>query len=66
MSAYTGLYHRLGCTVHASDRHVIRGVHLQLTRKGRSREQRDARHKVLREVLEIHHAARATFDHYKF
>ena len=43
--------------VHASPRAMIRAARTMLTKRGKSREQREARHEWLREMLTMHHDA---------
>lgn len=43
--------------VWATKREMIRAAHMMLTPLGKSREQREARHAWLREMLDMHHEA---------
>ena len=47
--------------VHASPREMIRAARTMLTPLGKSREQREARHQWLREMLDMHHDAMVTY-----
>ena len=47
--------------VWATPRMMIRAAHTLLAPRGRSREQREARHEWLREMLHMHHEARVEY-----
>jgi hypothetical protein len=56
---YTGTYERLGVTVFASNREVIRAASRKLKPKARfGRKLREARHAFYRDILACHRAAR--------
>jgi hypothetical protein len=55
---YTGTYERLGVTVFANSREVIRAASRKLKPKARfGRKHREARHAFYRKMLACHHAA---------
>jgi hypothetical protein len=56
---YTATYERLGVTVFATDREVIKAASRKLKPEARfDRKQRAARHLFYREILACHRAAR--------
>jgi hypothetical protein len=56
---YTGTYERLGVTVFASSREVIRAASRKLKPKARfGRKHRETRHTFYRDILACHRAAR--------
>jgi hypothetical protein len=61
-----GTYCRLSVHVSASAREVIRAARTKLSRKGKSREQRAARHQFIRQMLDYHRDAQETFRAFRF
>lgn len=59
-----GTYSRLGVSIHASDRTVIRALRRKFKRSALRRECRALRHTAIRACLNCHHEARALARHF--
>ena len=64
MSTY-GQYERLHVHVAEPDLAVVRKSRRMLSKKGKSREQRDARHAWIRQLIAHHHEWQATCRRYR-